>query len=179
MNKIKYQILLLIIVSFLFSCATNNSKDSGGDCYFDKQIGFSICLPETWQVPETWQELENLKYKALIVTLEDNYKPMVMFVEEKSTNEFNDYVDANIKNLKKQFDGIQIQQSDFITAKNLKGKKLLTTLSQNGRTIRIIHYLFPGNNGYHLGISCGVGAEAGDKYDKLFDRTLKTFEWPN
>jgi hypothetical protein len=188
MNKIKFQILLLVMVPFFFNCATNNnSKQSGEDCYFDKEVGFSICFPETYRVDESWKKQEwwkheNLRVKTLIVSTENNDQPMIMFAEERTDKTFGNYVDSNIRSLKEKYADIKIQRSDFFTNKNLKGQKLLTTFThtQSGKLLRMTHFLFPGQNGVHMVIACSVPrlpADVSVKYDELFNKTVKTFEW--
>jgi hypothetical protein len=173
MKKINYLVFFVIAFGFL-GCATNSNSTPEEGRLYEKSGGFSILIPESWQVAE----MPGLKYKVLIGQRENNFTPNITLADEAFGGDLNFYVDASIEQLKKLFgENIEIKErSDFVTIKNLKGKKLVINSVQFDKHIRQIMYFLPGN-GKKIVASCTVLAEAGETYDELFDKTMKTFEW--
>jgi hypothetical protein len=171
----KISCLVFFAVAFVFfSCATNSNSTPEEGRYFEKSGGFSILIPESWQVIE----MPSLKYKVIIGQTENNFTPNINFADEAFGGDLNFYVDASIEQLKKLLgENIEItERSDFVTIKKLKGVKLVTNSLQYDRHIRQIIYFFPGN-GIKMVSTCTVLAEADETYNELFDKTMKTFEW--
>jgi hypothetical protein len=171
----KISCLVFFAVAFVFfSCATKSNSTPEEGRYFEKSGGFSILIPESWQVAE----MPSLKYKVIIGQTENDFTPNITFADEAFGGDLNFYVDASIEQFKKLLgENIEIMgRSDFVTIKNLKGVKLVTNSIQYDRHMRQIIYFFPGK-GKKIVASCTVLAEAGETFDELFDKTMKTFEW--
>jgi len=173
MKKISYLVFFVVALGFL-SCATNSNSIREEGRFYEKSGGFSILIPESWQVAE----MPSLKYKVLIGQTKNNFTPNITFVDEAFGGDLNFYVEASIEQLKRLLgNNIEImERSDFVTIKNLKGVKLVTKSLQYDRHIRQIMYIFPGN-GKKIVVNCTVLTEEGEPYDELFDKTIKTFEW--
>ena len=165
----------IFFIPLFFSCATNtNVIYNGENRYFEKSSNYSICPPASWQVGE----FPGFKNKILIGQADNEITPSINFVEEKYDAQPKEYVDLSIGVLEKIYSDIKLlQRKDFITAKNVKGEKIVYTISQYGRFLRITQYILPGKNGTYMIITCGASGLIGDKYDDLFDKTVRTFEW--
>jgi len=173
MKKLCY-LFFIAAFGFLTNAATNNDSTREEGRYYEESGGYSIIPPESWQV----FEMPGLKYKVFIESTIGNSKANINFADEAFDGDLNFYVDAVIMQLKNLLgENIEItERSDFVTLKNLKGIKLITNTFQFGIHARQILYCFPGN-GKKLLAGCTVLAEAGESYDELFDKTMKTFEW--
>jgi hypothetical protein len=179
MNRFNSLPFALFIALSFFNCATNNASsinavyaDEVNERYVDIDGGFSILPPDSWQV----REWPGLKYKVIIGPTSYEFNPNINFVDENYNGQLNDYVDANMEALKRIFRYELIQRNEFITTKNLKGEKVIIHSLQNERYYRQIFYFFTVRNGRQLLATCTVPLEAGDIYDELFDKTMKTFE---
>jgi hypothetical protein len=173
MKKISYWVFFTVAFVF-FSCATNSNSTNKEGRFFEKSGGYSILVPESWQVTE----MPSLKYKILIGQTENNFTPNINFADEAFGGDLSFYVDACIEQLKKLFgkDIEIVKRSDFVTIKNLKGEKLVINTLQHDIRMRQLMYIFPGN-GKKIVITCTVPAGTGETYDGFFDKTIKTFEW--
>ena len=173
MKRISYLVFFVVAFGFL-GCATNSNSTREEGRFYEKSGGFSILLPESWQVAE----MPGLKYKVLLGQKENNFTSNITFADEAFGGDLNFYVDACIEQLKNLFkENIKImERNDFITTKKLKGEKLVMNSLQHDRDMRQTMYIFPGN-GKKIIVTCTVLAEKSETYDELFDKTIKTFEW--
>ena len=174
MKKTNCMVLFFTVVLSFFSCATNKNLAHEEGRFYEESGGFSIILPESWQAVE----MPGLKYKVLAGQTENNFTQNITFVDEAFDGDLNFYVDAVIgqleKLLRENFE--LIQRSDFVTLKNVNGKKLITNTFQFFVHGRQIIYCFPGN-GKKILITCTVPAEFGESCDAFFDGIVETFEW--
>ncbi|MDR0316267.1 MAG: hypothetical protein LBH97_05130 [Treponema sp.] len=179
MNKYKGLLLALLVSVVVFGCATNNTGSANaasGDVegrHVEAAGGFSILVPKSWQTME-WP---GLKYQVIIGPSAYDFTPNINFVDESYNGRLEAYVDACLEVLKQIFYFELIQRNEFVTAKNLKGEKVIIHSVQNERPYRQTFYFFSGRNGKQLLATCTVPVDAGTSYDGLFDNTLKSFEW--
>ena len=174
MKKTNGMVMFLVIVAVFFSCATSSKPAPEEGRYFEKSGGYSILLPESWQVTE----FPGLKYKILVGQTENSFIPNITFVDEAFGGDLSLYVNAAIGQLENLFgENFElVQRSEFVTLKKARGEKLVTNTFQYNRHIRQILYCFPGK-GIKLVATCSVLAEEGEAYDAFFDKTMETFEW--
>ena len=175
MRKIKSLIVFLIVAPGFISCATTGkvAKEEAGRLY-ERGGGFSIMIPDAWET----HEMAELKYKVLRGPADNDSTPNINFVDDASDGQLDLYVDNVIAQLENIFnENIEIlQRDDFVTAKKLKGEKVVVNTLQKGRQFRHILYCFPGN-GVKMVATCTVAAGSDEAFDELFDQTMKTFEW--
>ena len=151
MDKIK----ILIVAAITFMAVSCAKTDEGR--YFEPGGNYSICPPASWEAAE----FPGLKYKILRGDQDNGIQPNVVFVEENAQLSLNDYADASIDTMKQLFGGdIKIiQKSEFETAKTLQGKRIVYSTTQHGRALRQIYYIFPGQEGAYMNITCTAAAE--------------------
>lgn len=70
-----------------------------------------------------------------------------------------------------------IKRQEFVTYKNMRGEKSIVNLSDDGEFYRQTIYFFPGRNNNKITVLCVNHNDEGDKYDEVFDKIMKTFEW--
>ena len=174
MKKINNMVLFFAAFLIFFSCATNRNLVREEGRFYEKSGGFSILLPEAWQVGE----MPGLKYKVLIGQTENDFTQNIAFVDEAFGGDLTFYVNAAIGQLENLLgENFELtKRDDFVTLKNVKGEKLVTNTFQYNRHIRQIIYCFPGK-GIKMLVTCSVSAESGETYDDFFDRIMETFEW--
>jgi hypothetical protein len=175
MRKINNRLLFLVLAFTFFGCATKSNLSQEEGRFIEKSGGFSITIPELWQVAE----MPGMKYKLLMGQMENNFTPNINFVDDTFNGSLDVYVDASIEQLKNLLgeNFTFIQRNDFVTAKNVKGEKIVTNSFQYERLLQQIFYFFPGKNGVKMVITCTGLAETGGVFDEMFDKTMETFEW--
>lgn len=182
MQKFKYLPLAFFVSLIFLACATNNSSSANNvsasvvnERHIEADGGFSILLPESWEAME-WP---GLKYKIIIGPVEYEFSPNINFVDENYFGPLDKYVDACVEALNDLSQFELIQRNEFVTTKNLKGEEVIIHSLQNERYFRQIFYIFSGKYAKKLLVTCTVPIDAGNSYDDLFNKILKTFEWIN
>ena len=170
----KSLVVFLVVALGFLGCATNGKaiQEEEGR-FYERFGGFSIMIPDGWEAHES----PMLQYKILIGPADNSFTPNINFETEAFVGTTEVYVDAVIAQLKELLDeNIEVlQRGDFVTAKDLKGERVVFNTVQ-GRQFRQILYCFPGKGG-KLVATCTVAVESNETYDELFDQTMKTFEW--
>ena len=174
MKKINWTVLFFAVVFGFFSCATNKNAAHEEGRFYEESGGFSIVIPESWQVTE----IPGFKYKALAGQTENDFTSNINFVDEAFDGELNFYVDASIEHLETLFgENFELlQRGDFVTLKKLNGVRLVTSVSLFNVNARQIMYFFPGK-GKKMVITCTIPVESGESRDAFFDGIVETFEW--
>ncbi|MDR2734494.1 MAG: hypothetical protein LBC99_07625 [Spirochaetota bacterium] len=170
MRTIKIQILLLAIFSCVFVfCGKNAEQDlNRASRHFEPDGKYSIHPPKAWKAAES----PETKYKIIRGPKRKGIRQTMVFVDEISNARMEDYVKDSIKNMEQD-----VQQTDFVTAKKLKAKKIVYSKMQSKRLMRISHYILPGKGGVYMNIICTIVADQEERYDKRFDDSVSTFEW--
>jgi hypothetical protein len=179
-KSISCLIFIIIFFSFL-SCYTNLYKENNVDNkneqtrFFEDVGGFSIIPPSEWQVTK----FPGLEYKGFIGQRNNDVTPNIAFTIEIFDGPLNNFVDLVIEyaNNELDVDFKLLQRNSFVTIKQLKGEKIITNITLQGRNLRQYYYFFSGNNNKLFQAICTVSAESSNTYDEMFDKSIKTFEW--
>jgi hypothetical protein len=190
------KLILFIIFTFIFlGCATKNNsiqdqkiyEESGGypiinfaderRRIFEESGGYSIIPPESWEAIE----VPGFDYKLLVGQKKYNFTPNIGFYMGMLDGKLNESVDGALRGFDVLFNEnyTLLQRGDFFTTKNLKGEKIIISVFMLGQHFRQAVYYFPGQDNLFIQITCSVPAEFGDNIDRIFDKTLETFEWVN
>jgi hypothetical protein len=98
-------------------------------------------------------------------------------VDEKFKGSLDEYVKANVATLKRLLKKVQIvKQEKFTTTAGLPGARVIVHNEQHGNLLRQTCYLF-GNANTKYVVTCTTLAEGGEKLDRLFERSMKTFRF--
>jgi hypothetical protein len=171
---IRYFIFPVIIYSFL-SCATKNhlnfkEKPLEQSRFYDEAGGFSF-IP-----PERWREYEGSGVKAFIGQRENNYSPNLGFSIETVNGQLKEFVDLLIEYYNTSGQKL-LKRDNFVTLKNLTGEMVLAEITARGVRVRAYYYFFPGSDKRIFYAVFTVLAEDDNKYDEMFNNSMKTFEW--
>ena len=162
---------IVLAMAFTFSCSSDDGNNEPKP-YVNAE--FSVVPPESWQVVD----YPGLKYKVFMGPRENGATPNINFADEIYNGSLDDYVDLNVEALKKYLGDVEIiYRGSFVTLKNLESKKIIAITEQQGYLLRQSLYFFPGENGLKMAVACTALASSGEKYDRIFDDSMKTFEW--
>jgi hypothetical protein len=144
-----------------------------GGPYADKNGGFSVVPPESWKM---FQKAK-MPYKAFVSANEADSNANLNFNIEPYKLPLDDFAEHSVNRMKSIFDAEIIGTDDFETARGLNGKKIIALLEQNGRQFRVSFYLFSNGKGQYMTVTCTSISSIGEKFDAVFDKSMKTFEW--
>ncbi len=180
MNRVRFlqKIALMagfaLALAFTFSCSSVDGDNYEPEPYIENNGGFSVVPPKSWQVTDNSLS----EYKVFMGPRENNFTANVNFVKEVYDGSLDDYVDLSIEVLEYYISNIEIiYRNPFVTLKNLEGQKVIAITEQLGYQLRQSFYFFPGKNGIKIVATCTALADSGEKYDEIFDNSMKTFEW--
>lgn len=170
-------IQFLLAASVLFIGAHHSFAQEHCTRHVEQQGGFSICLPDGWDV----RERPNQKYRVLFGPVSDSFAPNVNFKDQISTLALQDYVTSETKNILARkadlgMDSIDlVSQSNFTTASGLRGLRAVFVSLYKGFSVRTIQYYFDVGNDRKL-IVTGTSLEKNKEvFDGVFDRVAKSF----
>lgn len=107
--------------------------------------------------------------------------PNIGFIIETFNGQLNAFVDGVIEASKILLgeNYVLTHRSNFNTLNNLAGEKIIANITLREESFRQVAYFFPGKDNKFIMIVCGAPAEIEDAFDKIFDKSIKTFEWTN
>jgi uncharacterized protein (TIGR02145 family) len=172
----------------------SHNSDRAGWYYDAKSTAFSVrCIKYTEFLitpPDKWTAIEHPGGRTFISPNKADSSAMMNFaIYTDTTSNFQpsehfEFVFNNISGFNPNL--TIIRREDFKTAKGLEGKKMVAIIEQGGVKVRLSLYLFskekelnlilPNNNKYMIA-TCTALASIGEKFDKIFDKSMKTFEW--
>jgi len=185
MKKTEYNVQRIIILVLFFAMILIyinffkiNNKAIEKTLFFEEKGGFSIAIPESWQVRESASP--DLKYRILVGRTENNFTPNINFVDEAFDGELEIFVNAAIESLEVLLGENHevIQRSVFTTQNGLIGERVRINsyFYHQDNYVRMHIYFFLGDMRVII-ITCITLLEAAEAYGELFDRTIKTFRW--
>lgn len=135
--------------------------------------GFSFCVPKGWNA----RDRPGMKFKIILGQAADGFSTNINVVDEEFSGVLGDYVTANKLSLTELLKDYQeVSESNFKTESENPCIKLTITDEQNGIKLRQAFYFFNGPLGKKLVITCSALAKDGEKFDLLFDASMKTFK---
>lgn len=144
-----------------------------GDRHFENAGNFSICPPAGWNV----YGLPGIKYKIFHDSPYGGFSPNIVFVDESYEGTLAEYVGLNNRNMEAMFPGTEIfDPVAFTTDSGLNGMKQVTLSAQSGTLLRQVYYYFS-NGSAKMVITCSAPDSAGQKYERIFDGSARTFEF--
>lgn len=139
---------------------------------------FSYSPPDAWVL----RDVPGGKYKSAFGQQSEDFAPNINIVSESFSGTLDDYVAGNLRVLPSRYEKMGIKnfrtlsQSEFLTNHKQKGVKVITELEVNGIRYGQTFYTFEAKNGKKFVATCTVLAKGGESYDKIFDRSMKTFQ---
>ncbi len=141
---------------------------------------FSYSPPDAWVL----RDVPGGKYKSAVGQASGDFAPNINIVSESFSGTLDDYVAANLRVLPSRYEQMGIKnfrvlsESEFVTNYEQKGAKVITELEGNGIRYRQTFYTFEAKNGKKFVATCTVLAIGGESYDKIFEKSMKTFKAP-
>jgi hypothetical protein len=169
---------LIGVVPFVFLtvvCGDEASRNRAEDPrrHVEAAGGFSFVPPEDWKI----RDFPGMKFKAAIGPSAAGFAPNITIVDELFSGSLDAYVKQNLAALQKAFRKFHLaQQDDFKTTAGEQGARLVTESEQQGRLLHQTFYIF-GKGDTKFVITCSTLAEGGDKYDSVFETSIKTFRF--
>ena len=134
--------------------------------------GFSFCPPQGWTI----QAFPGLKYSIASGPAANGFAPNVNVVDESADMSLPEYVDTSKRMLSKAFKGYkELGSREFKTTSGAKSTRLIIQSNQNGTQLRQTFYFFAGKGDKKFVVTCSALASGGEKFDEVFETTLKTF----
>ena len=167
-NRLRFITILFILLPLSSVVMANQT----GSILVETDGGFSYAAPSGWKI----SEFPGLKFKIAFGKPIDGFSPNINVVDENYNSNLINYVIENEKNMKKIFQNYKhIGKKEFQTNSGLKGIKLVIEADQQGKSLRQTFYFFTRNDGKKLVVTCSVPLEQGEKYNHIFDSSMKTF----
>ncbi len=142
---------------------------------------FSYSIPNGWVLRDvTWSP----KFKSAYGQSIDGFAPSINVSDESFSGTLDDYVASSLRILPTQYEKMGIKnfqvldRSNFVTDAKQRGIKVITKSDKDGREARLTFYFFDGKNGKKFVVTCIASAQEGEVYDKIYDKSMKTFKTP-
>jgi hypothetical protein len=168
MNK-TVKIFLVIVFIFL---STLTFAQTGSRVY-EYNGNFSFCPPLGWEV----REFPGLKYKIVVGPVEDQFAVNMNFADEIFNGTLRDYINLNLAQLEKFFVIYRlVDRKTFKTNSGITGECVIINDAQQRFYSRQALYFLPIPNNKYFVVACSAPDEVFEKYQSIFDESIKTFE---
>jgi hypothetical protein len=173
MNKIMRTLPAFLVVSLLFA-GTVNAQEAG-EHFIEEQGGFEIYGPKGWTVVDA-----GLQHRTFMGPVDNHFSPNLNFSNEEYDGTIDAFIDALLDFLPQLLSNFNvIERGDFTTTGGLTGVRCTTHANMNQVAVRQRMYLFLNDNGRIMVIIATSNQSDGEKYDTLFDESVRTFKWLN
>jgi len=174
-SMIHKQMVITLLFCLLF--CSNVSAQNNDSKYIPEDKMFSYSIPSGWVL----REMPGRKYKVAVTQPVNGFAPNINIVDEVSSSDLNSYVDGNLQILTQLHEKFRhnfkiLSRSVFTTMYAQSGVRVITESDQGASSIRQTFFFFDGKDGRKLIVTCTVLAIGGEKYDPVFEKSLKTFQ---
>ena len=166
-----------IALSVLFVLSTGSLSQTDAGRYVAPDGMFSFSIPAGWVL----REIPGRKYKVAFGQPIGDFAPNINIVDESFSGALDAYVDGNLKVMPQAYERLGYQnfkvlsREIFTTATKQTGVRVITQTEVNGRALRQTFFFFNAKDGRKLVVTCTTLAAAGEDFDVLFEKSLKTF----
>ncbi|MBN1760005.1 MAG: DcrB-related protein [Chitinispirillaceae bacterium] len=141
--------------------------------HVENEGGFSFRAPKGWM----FREVPGMRYMVAFGTADNNFNPNINVVDEAFSGSLSEYVDQNIAIMRRMFQQFKLlSRTGFSTDSKLTGEFVTINALQQRRLLKQYFFLVEGSRGKKLVITCSCPAVASERFDKIFEECLKTFE---
>lgn len=181
----KLSIVLCLVGVLSINCASTGNVENNnqgfnseihGELYIEGNGSFSMYIPKGWEIRDM-----NQKYLMIIGPIVDNFGLNINFGDEQYSGPISEYINALIFQLSQFYAEFEvIMNESFMTNSGLQGRYITLFGRLNEVHARQRVYFIQNTNGTAIMvISCSASFASGDRYDSLFDESVKTFTWTN
>jgi hypothetical protein len=151
----------------------NINSQNLGDLYTERNAGFTMSMPKGWQAMDASQ-----KYLVVIGQTEDGFTPNITFVDEEYSGSISEYIDAAISILGMVYADFRVlNRANFTTESGLQGGYITLQGRLNDISVRQRLYVFPNRRRTEVMVITGTSPLYGEKYDAIFNESVRTFNW--
>ena len=164
--------ITIVILAFLF--IQNVSGQQLGDLYTERTGGFTMSMPRGWQTADF-----NQKYLMIMGPEVDGFTPNIGFGDESYSGSITSYVDIVLTYLQMLFTDFNlISRTSFRTNAGITGEVITYQVTMGSIRVRQKIYVLPNRGGTAImGITCTAPVVGGERYDAIFDASVRTFSW--
>jgi len=167
----KRAVVICCFLTVLF--VQNISSQNLGELYTESNGGFSISMPRDWQAIDA-----NQKYLMIIGPTENGLTPNITFADDVFLGSYSEYIDAVLIVLERIYaDLIIINRGNFSTNSGLYGEAVTLSGRINEVRVRQKLFIFPGRENRIILITGSAPLINGERFDPIFDESVKTFRW--
>jgi hypothetical protein len=137
---------------------------------------FSYSPPDGWSL----RLLPQGKYQSAFgPKSNDGSSPSITVGDILFSGTLDDFVPGDLQSIRSELANFRVlSQSEFMTAANQRGIKVVTQSQWGEKWVRTTLYFFDGRNGKKFEVGCSVVTPGGEAYDKTFEKSMKTFKAP-
>jgi hypothetical protein len=166
---------ILVICCLLVLIFTQNIfSQTLGELYTEHNAGFTVSMPTGWQVIDV-----GLKYLSILGPLDGGFTPNIGFNDEEFSGSISEYIDilmGVILLFSTEFR--LLDRSSFRTDAGVIGECVTYLLTIGQIQVRQRVYVFPNRNRTAvMSITGTAPVIVGEKYDAIFDASVRTFNW--
>ncbi|PTY06803.1 hypothetical protein DB346_00655 [Verrucomicrobia bacterium LW23] len=138
-----------------------------------EELGVSFEVPSEWKVITNKQVS---KYPIALGPKEADFTANINMVNEEFGGNINDYVEANMRTLRKEFKNLkEVDSSKFTTDSGVEGWRVITEHDTFGKDLRQSFFFFKSLKGKnYLVITTSSLTSVGAQLQPTFDKILKT-----
>ena len=165
----------LVVFCFLTAIFIQNiNSQTLGDLYTESNAGFTMSMPRDWQAMDLGQ-----KYLMIIGPVENGFTPNFVFADDAYSGSFSEYIDAVILVLGQVYSGLTvINRGNFSTNSGLQGVYVTIQGRIGEISVRQKMYILPGLRAdVIMTITGSAPLINGERFDSIFDGSVRTFRW--
>jgi len=165
-------IIFCFILIVLF--VQNISSQELGDLYTERVARFTMSMPMGWQTADL-----NMKYLNIIGPEVGGFIPNIGFSDEDFSGSVSEYIDAITGFMPQMFSDFRIiNRTSFSTEAGLNGESVTYQGTRGTITIRQKMYIIPNRRRNSvMEITATAPVTGGERYDAIFDTSVRTFNW--
>lgn len=173
-HRVLTAVLAIGMVAILGGCTDSQPRSTEPPRkHYEEAGGFSYDPPPGWKVGM----LPGMKYRIARGPVSNGFAPNINVVEEAANVALSEYVEGNIKAIKKQFVGLKILTRDqILTFDNQPSERVVTENIQQGRKLRQTFYFF-GTGKRKYVFTCTAPASGGASLDPIFQKSAVSFRF--
>jgi len=164
-------VICCLLTSFFVQ---NINSQTLGDLFTERTAGFTISMPLGWQAMDMGQ-----KYYMIIGQTENGFTPNIGFADDAFSGSLSEYIDAVLSMIGRFYvEFTVVKRDDFSTASGLRGEYAIIQGRMGEISVRQIMYVFPNANGVGIMLITGTAPLVnGERFDAVFDESVRTFKW--
>lgn len=152
-----------------------NGLAEGGRRYVANDGKFSYTPPNGWIL----QDNPGSKYKVATLKASGGFQPNMNVGADFFPGTLDEYMTHILQVLRSGYGSfVALEKSEFTTDVSQRGIKVIAQLESGGRKFFLNIYVFPGSSDQKFMVTCSAAEHLWDTYDKIFDKSMKTFKAP-